>query len=246
MRLWMLAGILGVSACSNEQDHGRTPDCDGECCDESCGEGGPGPDVFKPPSGDGGGSIDPVSPPPPTQQTFEFGTFQGISPATMGLHVVGGYVSSVTLAEASGGLGCALVADESGSPGIGSTALVVAKIEAESGDHRCPAGVYAVRSDRAWCDRSAGGVPPPPGASWGGVPSGCALYKHWGPNGQQDAAVLATGGYISIQETRTGLRDELVECEIEASFNFGVEHQVSQTFSYVFSPFGTADTFCVP
>src|SRR6476660_4805180 len=98
---------------------------------------------------------------------FEYGTVEPITSASHGL-VAADYEALLGTTASAGSLGCAVIRDESASPGT-ATSLVYAKIrKGETGDTRCPRGTYSIVNDPMNCSVVLNGLFP-----------GCVLYKQW-------------------------------------------------------------------
>jgi hypothetical protein len=136
------------------------------------------------------------------------------------------------LTTASGNLGCAVVGDLSASPGAGA-AVVYAKFSKDSGDTRCPTGVYAIMNDPDGCGLSV----------FGELRPGCAVYKRWDGNGQQVAYQSAIGGYVSVENTY--INDMTERCVTEVSIRFAGGVTIAKTYQFDYNPLAPASAFCV-
>ena len=160
----------------------------------------------------------------------EYGTVQPLAAATSGL-VGANYRALLGVTTAAGNLGCAVIRDEKSSPGA-SSSIVYTKIDASSGDTRCPAGAYAIRNDVAYCGA----------ALHAGINPGCALYKQWDASGTQIASRFAIGGYVNVQDVRQ--YDSLHTCTVEVSTVFAGGVTIAKTFKFDFNPYAPDDAFC--
>lgn len=164
----------------------------------------------------------------------DYGEVQALVPATGG---VTAFADSYTLAgvtTATGGLGCAMLADEGDAPGT-DTALAYAKIDkGDSGDTRCPAGVFAIMNDSEYCASDP----------FTGLRPGCAVYRRWDAAGTQVANRRAIGGYATIQNTFVSSSDQRCDVDISMRFEGGVA--IAKTFSFHYNPLAPAEAFCVP
>jgi hypothetical protein len=169
-----------------------------------------------------------------SQAGGDFGEVQALAPATAG---VTAFPDSYTLAgvtTATGGLGCAMLADEGAAPGT-DTAVAYAKIDkGESGDTRCPAGSYAIMNDPSYCASDP----------FTGVRPGCAVYRRWDTAGTKVANRRAIGGYVTIQNTFVSTSDQ--RCDVDFSLRFAGGVTIGKTFSFHYNPLAPAEAFCVP
>ena len=169
----------------------------------------------------------PDAPGPPGSQ---YGDVQPITAASNGL-TAADYNALIGTTTASGGLGCAVIHDESAAPGT-TASLVYAKIaRGSTGDTRCPTGNHAVVDDPMACNNDFGGLLP-----------GCVQYKRWDDAGKQIANRLAIGGYIAIQQTTISSMDYRCSVDLSASFVGGVT--IHSTFSFDYNPYGPEESFC--
>lgn len=171
----------------------------------------------------------------PKPMSIEYGSFEGFVPASASVTAVGGGEALVSLTSETGKVGCALASDEDGAPGSQAHA-VFAKLHFDSGDARCPVGVYAITSDPELCGAVQSGSPPDLH-----VRRGCALYKAWSSSGDQAAHVLATGGAIEIraQESADG-----TVCKVDVDVRFARAQSLTKAFTFSFDPFGPGESNC--
>jgi hypothetical protein len=227
--------LVGVAAFGCDLNSGRKDACSvaGDCLegftcvDHACSEtGGGGSDAGGgADSGDLPGSGDGNSP------NDDYGTVEPFTAQTAGL-VATGEDSLLGAATAAGNLGCALIGDESSSPGA-EAALVQAKVgRGESGDRRCPSGNYAILNDPRACS-----------SVFGGRSSHCAVYKRWSASGAQVAQRLAIGGFVAVEDVADS--DAVHTCNVELSLAFTGGASIHTSFSFAYNPFGASESFCV-
>ena len=196
-----------------------------QCINQMCvGTGSNGGDA-----GTDGKTVVLVDAPPTPGSTF--GTVEPLTPASARL-VAANYQTLTAVTTAAGTLGCAVVGDLQASPGP-NTAVVYAKVQKESGDTRCPDGVFAIVNDPDLCRQDFTGELRP----------GCAMYKRWNASGQQVAYQLAIGGYVSIQNTYINSNTE--RCVSEMSIQFAGGVTVTKTFQFDYNPLAPTSAFCV-
>lgn len=159
-----------------------------------------------------------------------YGTVEPLVAQSEGV-VAWNYQTLVAATTAPSTLGCAVVGDLQASPGP-NVAVVYARVQKESGDTRCPNGVFAIVNDASLCTATFPDELRP----------GCGLYKRWDGNGQQVANQLATGGYVSI--TQTYLNDMAYRCSAELSVRFAGGVTIAKTFTFDYNPLGPAESFC--
>ncbi|CAN5553953.1 hypothetical protein BH11MYX1_BH11MYX1_51510 [soil metagenome] len=174
------------------------------------------------------GSNNNVSPDAPSGPFY--GTVEPIAAQTEGV-AAANYQTLVAATTTPGAFGCAVTSDLQSSPGP-DAAVAYAKVHAESGDTRCPNGVFAIINDPSAC---ASMIP-------GELRPGCAIYKRWDASGQQVANQLATGGYVSI--TQTYLNDMAYRCDAELSVRFAGNVTIEKTFTFAYNPLSPAESFC--
>ena len=229
LRTLLLLTTLSSLACTSNQDLGdRDNDGGTNSVGDGDGDQGSDDDPIKKPQDDDDGEDNAMSGEEDSPEAeFEVGTFAGYSAAASGLSIpeFGDYVS-VTVTSLEGNLGCALTTNLGAAPGTAASSTAVV-FEPESGDERCPPGVFAVRNDPDLCERGQSG--------------GCALYRRWDEEGNEVAKVLARGGYVSI--TATEESEELTRCDVEVNVNFA-GGSVKKSFSFSFNPFEPTQDFC--
>jgi hypothetical protein len=160
-----------------------------------------------------------------------YGTVEAMTPQSMGVSAEN-YQTLVSATTAPGTLGCAVVGDLEASPGAG-VAVAYAQVSGDTGDTRCPTGVFAIMNDPAACT-----------SSWPGeLRAGCALYKRWDPNGKQVASQLAIGGYVSM--TQTTVSSMAYRCSGELSLRFAGNVTIAKTFAFDYNPLGPTSAFCL-
>jgi hypothetical protein len=159
-----------------------------------------------------------------------YGTVEPMTPASAGLSAKNDETLAA-LTTAAGPLGCAVVGDVAGSPGA-NAATVYARISKDAGDTRCPSGVYAIVNDPDLCHQS---FPDDLRAS-------CAMYRRWDAGGQQSANRLATGGYVSIQNTPVS--DMLEQCDVDVSIQFAGGVTIAKQFQFQYDPGAPTSAFC--
>lgn len=160
-----------------------------------------------------------------------YGSVEPLTASSAGL-AAANYETLAAVTTAPGPLGCAVVGDLQASPGA-DTAVVYAKVKAESGDTRCPAGVHAIVNDPNLCQQTFPDE----------LRDGCAIYKRWGANGQQAAYQLAIGGYVSVEATT--IDDMTVRCVTDLSIRFAGGVTVAKAFQFDYNPLGPTSAFCV-
>jgi hypothetical protein len=160
-----------------------------------------------------------------------YGTVQAMSPLSTGV-AAENYRTLVGATTAAGTLGCAVVGDLEASPGV-DVAVAYAKVAADSGDSRCPEGVFAIMNDPSACKPSFPGDLNP----------GCGLYKRWDASGKQVASQLAIGGYVSM--SRTVSSSTTYRCSGELSLRFAGGVTIAKTFVFDYNPGGPSSAFCV-
>lgn len=160
-----------------------------------------------------------------------YGTVEPMTPASSGLSAEN-YETLAALTTAPGPLGCAVVGDVAGSPGA-NAAVVYAKVSKESGDTRCPTGSYAIVNDPDLCHQTFPSD----------LNTSCAIYRRWDASGQQSANQLATGGYVSIQNTY--VNDMLERCNVDMSIQFAGGVAIGKTFQFDYNPLAPTSAFCV-
>jgi hypothetical protein len=160
-----------------------------------------------------------------------YGSVEPLAPQSAGISA-GNSRTLVAVTTAPATLGCAVVGDLQASPGS-DTAVVYATVRSESGDARCPTGVFAIMNNASLCR--------PP--VFGELYPGCALYKRWDAAGQQAAYQLAIGGYVSI--ARTYLSDMAYRCDAELSISFAGGAVVAKTWTFQYNPYAAGAAFCV-
>lgn len=160
-----------------------------------------------------------------------YGSVEPLTASSAGL-AAANYETLAAVTTAPGPLGCAVAGDLQASPGA-DTAVVYAKVKAESGDTRCPAGVHAIVNDPNLCQQTFPDE----------LREGCAIYKRWGANGQQAAYQLAIGGYVSVEATT--IDDMTVRCVTDLSIRFAGGVTVAKAFQFDYNPLGPTSAFCV-
>jgi hypothetical protein len=176
----------------------------------------------------GGGSNNTTSPDAPSGAYY--GTVEPLTAQSAGVTGSGNYETLVAVTTAPGTLGCAVVGDLQASPG--EAAVVYAKVSGQTSDTRCPNGVFAIVNDPSACRQS-----------WPDeLRAGCAIYKRWDASGKQVAYQLATGGYVSLQQTY--LNDQAYRCSAEVSIRFAGGATVSKSFTFDYNPLGSTSAFC--
>lgn len=222
----ILMALVFAGGCYIDDDSGKNAcmvpdDCLSgyECINQRCvgGGGGSGDD-------DGGGIHIPDAP------SAYYGTVEALTPASSGLTAVN-YDTIAGVTNAPGTLGCAVVGDLTASPGAGA-AVVYAKVSKESGDTRCPTGVYAIVNDPAGCRSTFPDE----------LRSSCAVYKRWDASGTQVAYQSATGGYVSIQDTYVSETSQ--RCVTEVSIRFAGGVTVAKTYQFTYNPLAPTSAFC--
>ena len=159
-----------------------------------------------------------------------YGSVEPLAPQSAGM-AAGNYETLVGVTTAAGNLGCAVVGDLEAAPG-GGAAVVYAKVKPESGDYRCPVGVFAIMNDPSSCTS----------LSPGDLRPNCAIYKRWDTAGKQVANQLAIGGYVSVTETY--ISSMASRCSAELSINFAGSVTVTKTFTYDYNPLAPTSAFC--
>jgi hypothetical protein len=232
IRLTIVVSAALAAACGVDEDGKNAclipTDCLGgfACVDGTCVDvRGAGPDGGTGDDGDDGDGLHLHD----AGGDKQYGDVEPLDSQSAGMAAIN-YDTLVGLATAPGGLGCALVGNESASPGT-AAAAVYAKIEKEGGDARCPQGVYAIVSNPSECHELHFGLRP-----------GCALYKRWSDTGEQVASRPATGGFVSVQNI---YRSEMERgCEVEVSLSFAGGTTIATTFTFDYNPYGPAESFC--
>jgi hypothetical protein len=197
-------------ACSETGDGGRDAGVDGHA------DGGDSPG---PGSGDGNSS------------NGEYGTVEPLTAQTSGLAVINDR-ALLGASAVAGNLGCALVGDESSSPGAEASLVQAVLARGESGDLRCPSGTVSILNDPSGCRSVFAGRLPQ-----------CAVYKRWSASGEQVAQRLATGGFVTVEDVADS--DTAHTCNVELSLAFTGGASIHTSFSFVYNPFGASETFCV-
>lgn len=159
-----------------------------------------------------------------------FGTVEAMTSQSAGL-AAANYQTLVGATSALGTPGCALVGNLQASPG-GAGAVVYAKVQAESGDARCPNGTFAIVNDPNACMQTFPDELRP----------GCALYKRWDASGQLVANQLATGGYVQVQQVYVS--DMEYRCDVQLSIQFAGGVAIGKAFSFTYNPYGPTEKFC--
>ncbi|HEY5921314.1 MAG TPA: hypothetical protein VIV11_06570 [Kofleriaceae bacterium] len=159
-----------------------------------------------------------------------YGTVEPLTSLSAGM-AAGNYETLAGVTTAAGNLGCAVVGDLDASPGAGA-AVVYAKVKPESGDYRCPEGVFAIMNDPSSCTSTFPSDLRP----------NCALYKRWDASGKQVANQLAIGGYVSVQEMY--ISSMASRCSAEMSINFAGGVTVTKSFTYDYNPLAPGSAFC--
>jgi hypothetical protein len=159
-----------------------------------------------------------------------YGTVEALTAQSEGV-TAANYQTLVAVTNAASTLGCAVVGDLEASPGP-NAAVVYTKVQAESGDSRCPNGVFAIVNDPSACTSTFPDELRP----------GCGLYKRWDASGTQAANQLATGGFVSI--TQTYLNDMAYRCNAELSVRFANGVTIAKSFTFDYNPLGPAESFC--
>lgn len=215
MTMKTIAAIALVAGCNLDDGAPKTAcnvqaDClaSYQCVDQTCVKVGPGIDA----PGRYYGSVEPLT------------------VATSGL-AAENYQTLAGVTNLAGTLGCAVAGDLVAAPGRDG-AVVYAKVSAESGDTRCPQGVYAIVNDEEMCRQSFPEDLRP----------GCAIYKRWDGGGQQVAYQLATGGYVSVQLTQ--INDMQYRCATDVSIRFAGGVTIANTFQFEYNPLGPTSSFC--
>jgi hypothetical protein len=160
-----------------------------------------------------------------------YGTVEPMTSQSLGVSAEN-YRTLVSATTAPGTLGCAVVGDLEASPGADG-AVAYAQIAKDSGDTRCPTGVYAIMNDPSACTPSFPGQLNP----------GCALYKRWDASGKQVASQLAIGGYVSLTESPSTSTTN--RCTGELSLRFAGNVTIARTFQFDFNPGAPASAFCM-
>jgi len=159
-----------------------------------------------------------------------YGNVEAMTSQTAGL-AAANYETLVAATTSLGTLGCAVVGDLQASPGAGA-AVVYAKVQASSGDSRCPNGTFAIINDPARCKQTFPAELYP----------GCAIYKRWDATGKQAANQLATGGYVSVQQLYVNSMEYRCDTQLSIQFPGGVT--IGKVFSFSYNPLGPAEKFC--
>lgn len=159
-----------------------------------------------------------------------FGTVEAMTSQSSGL-AAANYQTLVGATTALGTLGCAVVGDLQASPGAGA-AVVYAKVQAESGDARCPMGTFAIVNDPNACMQTFPDELRP----------GCAIYKRWDASGQPVANQLAIGGYVQVQQVYVS--DMEYRCDAQLSLQFPGGVAIGKAFSFTYNPYGPTEKFC--
>lgn len=221
------AVTLGCDLSSKRKDACSVQgDClDGfSCVNHVCSDGAGGPD-----GGQGDDAMDPNL--PKDASTDEYGVVESFATQTAGL-VVSGDDTQLGASAVAGNLGCALVGSESASPGADATAVYVKVRRGETGDRRCPDGIYAILNDPSACAGVFGGRLPQ-----------CGVYKRWNASGVQIAQRLAIGGVVTVHDVDQGGTSHT--CNVELSLAFAGEVSIQSSYSFDYSPLGTSASFCV-
>jgi len=200
------------------------------CVDHACSEtggsdAGHGPDGGVSDGEDMPGSSDGHRP------DDEYGTVEPLTAQSSGL-LSTGEDTLMGAATAAGNLGCAIIGDESSSPGT-EAALIQAKVgRGQPGDRRCPSGNYAILNNPQAC-----------ASVFGGRGSQCAVYKRWNASGAQVAQRLAIGGFVAVEDVADSEASHT--CNVELSLAFTGGTSIDTSFSFTYGPFGSTESFCV-
>ena len=158
-----------------------------------------------------------------------FGAVEQMAPVSAGLSAEN-YNTLAAATTVAGTLGCAVVGDLQASPGPG--AVVYAQIQSSTGDTRCPNGTFAIVNDPNLCKQTFPAE----------LRDGCGLYKRWDASGSLVANQLATGGYVSIQETYVSSMES--RCDVTMSVRFTGNVTIGKVFTFSYNPLGPTSKFC--
>ena len=160
-----------------------------------------------------------------------YGTVQQLAPQSTGV-AAENYRTLVGATNAAGTLGCAVVGDLESSPGA-DVAVAYAQVSADSGDTRCPTGVFAIMDNPNACTPSYSGELDP----------GCGLYRRWDASGKQVANQLAIGGYVSMSQSVSS--STTYRCSGELSLRFAGGVTIAKTFGFDYNPGSPSSASCV-